>query len=106
MREIDESPHKDRNCHCAGNLGAKFFADLSLQPPEDGVHLDTDSQQPHLIKFGIIWSTTSAHAQTHICCHGSGVGINLPFFSPPHVLKCQYIGKHKSVISAQFSFSI
>lgn len=59
MHDIDESPHKDRNCHCAGNLGGDFFlfADLSLQPPEDGTHLEMDSQLPHLIKFSIIWLT-------------------------------------------------
>lgn len=25
MYDIDECPHKDRNCHCAGNLGGAFF---------------------------------------------------------------------------------
>lgn len=34
-----------------------LFADLSLQPLEDGPHLKMDNQLPHLIKFGIIWST-------------------------------------------------
>lgn len=58
MQDIDESPHNDRNCHCAGNLGGEFFfADLSLQPPEDGADLNMNSQLPHLIKFGIIWWT-------------------------------------------------
>lgn len=47
MHVIVKSPHKDQNCHCAGNLGGElFFADLSLQPPEDGAHL---------IMFGFIW---------------------------------------------------